>query len=93
MNLNDFLLAANYVILGYFLLMNAFYLLLYLVSFFEITQLARKERFAGLTELFTSNYAPPVSVIVPAYNEEATTVESVRSFLTLRYPLTDTGGA
>lgn len=87
MNVNDFLLAANYVILGYFLLMNGFYLLLYCVSFVQITELTRKEQFAGLTELFTSNYAPPVSVIVPAYNEEATTAQSVRSFLGLRYPL------
>ncbi len=30
--------------------------------------------------------APPVSIIAPAYNEEATVVESVRSLLGLRYP-------
>ncbi len=29
---------------------------------------------------------PPVSILAPAYNEEATIVESVRSLLSLRYP-------
>ncbi|MDP1589424.1 MAG: glycosyltransferase [Prosthecobacter sp.] len=36
--------------------------------------------------MITSEATPPVSILVPAYNEEATIVESVRSMLTLRYP-------
>ena len=87
MTISDFVLGINYAILGYFLLLNAVYLFLYMVSFVEIADYSRRELFSGLTELFTSNYAPPVSVIVPAYNEEATIVASVRSFLALRYPL------
>ena len=35
---------------------------------------------------YSADYAPPVSLIVPAYNEEATIAASVRSFLALRYP-------
>ncbi len=87
MSVSDLLLAANYCVLGYFLLLNAVYLALYLISFLEIRDYARRERFSGLTELFTSAYAPPVSVIVPAYNEQATIAASVRSFLALHYPL------
>jgi cellulose synthase/poly-beta-1,6-N-acetylglucosamine synthase-like glycosyltransferase len=81
------LLAVNYAILGYFLLINGVYMALYALSFAEISDYARRETFSGLDDLFTSNYAPPVSVIVPAYNEEATIADSVRSFLSLRYPL------
>ena len=33
-----------------------------------------------------SGLAPPVSIIVPAYNEGVTIIESVRSLLALRYP-------
>ena len=33
-----------------------------------------------------SDVAPPISVLVPAYNEELTVVESVRSLLALEYP-------
>jgi cellulose synthase/poly-beta-1,6-N-acetylglucosamine synthase-like glycosyltransferase len=84
---NDLILAVNYFILGYFLVINGVYALLYVISFAEIADYVRREVFSGFSDLFASNYAPPVSVVVPAYNEEATIAESVRSFLTLHYPL------
>ena len=87
MNLSDIILGVNYFVLGYFLVINSVYVVLYVISFAEVADYVRREVFSGFTELFASNYAPPVSVVVPAYNEEATIAESVRSFLTLRYPL------
>ena len=87
MNPSDLILTVNYFVLGYFLVINAVYVVLYLISFAEIADYVRREVFSGFSELFASNYAPPVSVVVPAYNEEATIAESVRSFLTLHYPL------
>ncbi|MGI8909419.1 MAG: glycosyltransferase, partial [Rubrobacteraceae bacterium] len=87
MNFNEVILAANYAILGYFFALNGFYLLLYAISFVEVLDYTRREVFGGYSELFASNYAPPISVIVPAYNEEATIAASVRSFLSLRYPV------
>lgn len=87
MSFGEFLLVVNYFVLGYFLLINGVYALLYVISFFEIADYTRREVFSGFSELFASSYAPPVSVIVPAYNEEATIAESVRSLLSLRYPL------
>jgi len=86
-NFNEVILAANYAILGYFFALNGFYLLLYAISFVEVLDYTRREVFGGYSELFASNYAPPISVIVPAYNEEATIAASVRSFLSLRYPV------
>ncbi|MGB3635390.1 MAG: glycosyltransferase [Rubrobacteraceae bacterium] len=83
---NDFILYVNYFVLGYFLVINGVYLVLYLISFAEIADYVRREVYSGLSELFTSSYAPPVSVVVPAYNEEATIADSVRSFLSLHYP-------
>src|SRR5918998_3163042 len=87
MSLNELVLTVNYSVLAYFLVVNGVYIILYAISFAEIADYIRREVFSGLPELFPSNYAPPVSVIVPAYNEEATIAESVRSFLTLRYPM------
>ncbi len=86
MSFADFILGVNYFVLGYFLAINGVYLTLYVISFVEIADYVRREVFSGLPELFASNYAPPISVVVPAYNEEATIAESVRSFMTLRYP-------
>jgi cellulose synthase/poly-beta-1,6-N-acetylglucosamine synthase-like glycosyltransferase len=87
MTLVDFVVYANYFVLAYFLVINAVYLILYAISFAEIADYVRRDVFSGLSELFASNYAPPATIVVPAYNEEATIVDSVRSFLTLHYPL------
>ncbi len=43
-------------------------------------------RYGGLDEMLYSDTTPPVSIIVPAYNEEAGIVEAVRSMTMLRYP-------
>lgn len=86
MSVGEFVLFVNYAILAYFLALNGFYLVLYAISFREISDYARREVFSGFTELVASQYAPPISLIVPAYGEEATIAASVRSFLALRYP-------
>ncbi len=87
MELSDFVLGVNYFSLGYFLLINGVYLTLYAISFREILDYRWRQDFSDFGELFASDYVPPVSMVVPAYNEEATIADSVRSFLALRYPL------
>ena len=87
MSLSDLVLGFNYFVLTYFLALNAVYLTLYVLSFVEISYAVRREFFSGFSELFASNYAPPISVVVPAYNESSTIAVSVRSLLALRYPM------
>ncbi len=87
MILRDVVYAIDYFVFGYFVAINLVYVTLYLISFLEIADHARREAFRGLTDLYSSGYAPPVSLIVPGYNEEATIASSVRSFLALRYPV------
>jgi cellulose synthase/poly-beta-1,6-N-acetylglucosamine synthase-like glycosyltransferase len=86
LSLSDFILGFNYFVLIYFLAINGVYLVLYVLSFVEISYAVKRDLFAGFSELFASNYAPPISVVVPAYNESATIVTSVHSLLALRYP-------
>jgi cellulose synthase/poly-beta-1,6-N-acetylglucosamine synthase-like glycosyltransferase len=74
------------LMLGYFVLVNLGQLALYAVSFVEVSGYVRRVAFSALPDLFASNYVPPVSVVVPAYNEAATIADSVRSFLSLHYP-------
>ena len=87
MGLSDFVLVVNYFTFGYFLLINGVYLTLYAISFREILDYRWRQDFSDFGELFASDYVPPISMLVPAYNEEATIADSVRSFLALRYPL------
>ncbi len=78
--------ALNVVVLVYFALLNATYLLTSLLAFWKLRQHTMRIRSLGAEELISSAGAPPITVIAPTYNEEPTCVESVRSLLTLEYP-------
>ncbi len=81
------LLHAIYVIvLTYFVLLNGFYLLTSIVAFLALRRYAERVRVLDAEELMASGGLPPVTLIAPAFNEEATCVEATRSLLTLRYP-------
>jgi cellulose synthase/poly-beta-1,6-N-acetylglucosamine synthase-like glycosyltransferase len=75
----------NYAILFYFILMEAQLLFVSLVSYVTL----RRDRFTSmhgrLHDMLTSDTTPPVSIIIPAYNEAAGIVESVRSMAMLKY--------
>lgn len=72
-------------VLGYFLLINTSYLVLIAFAALEFARHLRRAPFAGLDDVAVSPLALPASVIVPAYNEEAGIVASVRAMLALRY--------
>ncbi|WP_217241965.1 glycosyltransferase family 2 protein [Streptomyces sp. AC555_RSS877] len=74
------------VVIMYFLAINTAYLVLILIALGEFVRTLRRAPFAGHDEAATSPLTPPVSVIMPAYNEAAGIVEAVRAMLLLRYP-------
>ena len=79
------ILALEWFFLLYFVLINAGYIALNLLA---IPTLQRKIAVRPLENLppVYSGFEPPVSLLVPAYNEEATIASSVRSLLQLDYP-------
>jgi len=82
----DFIFKFNYVLIYYFFFLNAFYLgLLFLSSLGSLKQ-ARYSRVKKNALLFEKKFMPSISIIAPAYNEEATIIESVNSLLNLWYP-------
>jgi cellulose synthase/poly-beta-1,6-N-acetylglucosamine synthase-like glycosyltransferase len=44
------------------------------------------ERFGRVEDMLKSDHAPPVSIVIPAYNEAAGIVESTRSLTMISYP-------
>ena len=51
------------------------------------TTLYHKKMQNRLMNKFTDNYFVPITIVVPAYNEEVTVVQTVKSLLTLDYKL------
>ncbi|HUQ45489.1 MAG TPA: glycosyltransferase [Gemmatimonadaceae bacterium] len=80
------LLWVDHVIIAYFLVLNSFYALLLLLAIPEMMEHWRISDDDNLRLLRGTDVVPPISVLVPAYNEQATIVASVLSFLTLEYP-------
>ena len=76
----------NYFITGYFVFINAVYILMLLIAFLAIKKYSQHVQSLEMKNLFLSPFAKPVSLLVPAYNEQATIVESVKSILQLQYP-------
>ena len=55
----------------------------------QLRRAARSASAPALRRTVRSPLAPPISILVPAYNEEAGIVDSVRSLLALDYPSTE----
>jgi cellulose synthase/poly-beta-1,6-N-acetylglucosamine synthase-like glycosyltransferase len=78
--------AFNWMVLAYFIILNAVYLVTSLFAFGALRRYARRLKSLDLGDLVHGAGAPPITLLAPAYNEEATCVEVVRSLLTLEYP-------
>ena len=72
--------------LFYMLGLNSFYALLLLLSIPELWSHWHLAEDEHLTQVLGTEALPPLSILVPAHNEEMTIVDSVISFLTLQYP-------
>jgi len=74
----------TWFVLGYFILLNGGYLILNLLSLRTLHRKGQEEMLDDLPRAY-SGLEPPVSILVPAYNEEAGIAASVRSMLQLTY--------
>ncbi len=81
------ILTINDMILVYFVVLNSTYLFVLAGAFAEMHRTMRRPDPASRDDMFANPLTPPVSILVPAFNEEAGIIESVRSLLALRYPL------
>lgn len=72
-------------ILLYFIGLNGVYLMLNILSLSGIARYMQSRDVAGLPQLF-SGFAPPTTIVVPAYNEENHILYTLRSLFELNYP-------
>ncbi|CAI3806570.1 glycosyltransferase family 2 protein [Rheinheimera sp. MM224] len=85
LDLAPWLVPLQWLLVGYFVCLSAGYLILNLVALLVMRSHIQSAR----TELLPASYASfltPISVLVPAYNEQETIASSVLSLLQLTYP-------
>lgn len=75
----------TWFVLGYFVLLNLGYLSLNLLALASLRRNLQQKVLDELPQPFTG-LEPAISLLVPAYNEEATIAASLRSMLQLSYP-------
>ncbi|MFQ5696236.1 MAG: glycosyltransferase family 2 protein, partial [Terriglobia bacterium] len=80
------LFLAQVIVFGFYLLLHSFYLFLLGASLYTSRIQPRRARLLVPRELLNSVSTPPVTLLVAAFNERATIVESVRALLGLHYP-------
>ncbi|MCL6098003.1 MAG: glycosyltransferase [Bacteroidetes bacterium] len=76
----------NQFFIYYFFVLGSIYLLLCFLSFFKLKQYLNRQTYKDLKEIFRLKKFKSISLIVPAYNEEAGIITSVQALLQLEYP-------
>jgi cellulose synthase/poly-beta-1,6-N-acetylglucosamine synthase-like glycosyltransferase len=76
----------TYLATFYLVIVILFYLLFFIFSSVQLRSRYRLDENEPYEELLTSSFTKPISILVPAYNEEAGIVGSVRSLLSINYP-------
>jgi cellulose synthase/poly-beta-1,6-N-acetylglucosamine synthase-like glycosyltransferase len=83
---NEILRVVSWAALVYFAVLSLANLTFTLVAWRRLAAHRRARRYLPLDEMDASPFTPPISMLVPAFNEEAEIVSSVDSLLDLRYP-------
>jgi cellulose synthase/poly-beta-1,6-N-acetylglucosamine synthase-like glycosyltransferase len=82
--MGKFIDAATWFVLGYFVLLNLSYFALNLLAIASLLRNSEERLLEELPQAY-SGLEPSISVLMPAFNEQATIVASVRSMLQLTY--------
>lgn len=75
----------NLFCINYTFLLNSIYLLQLIISSIKISGYMKKIRYSDYKKYASSDNMIPISILVPAYNEEETIVDSINSLLSLNY--------
>lgn len=84
--IRDGLNVFNAVVCSYFILANGIYTVLMLLALRGVWVHMRRLAYQGLDQVRESAVTPPVTIVMPALNEQSVVVEAVRSALKTDYP-------
>lgn len=84
-DIEGFVEFSEWFFLSYFIALNAIYLILNFISLLSIKRYMPTKALDDVP-YFLGDLMPPVSILVPAYNEELTIVATIKSLLQQDYP-------
>lgn len=79
------LLFINVFVFFYFIVVNGSYITLILFSYIQTRKSKKESTIFQLSGLFDTRLYKSISILAPAYNEEASIIESTRSLLNLEF--------
>jgi cellulose synthase/poly-beta-1,6-N-acetylglucosamine synthase-like glycosyltransferase len=82
-----YIVGINRSFIVYYMIVNFLYLFFAFVSLAEYNSQERLWSIKNEDFLYEDGIISPISILVPAYNEEISIVDSVRSLLSLKYPV------
>ena len=85
--IRKFILGFNYFCMAYTLMLTFVYLLQFLIAMIKIKRDRREEISDDSSRYEDSDNLIPISLVVPAYNEQEHIVHNVVSLLKLNYPV------
>lgn len=80
------LIEIDWMIIAFVMIAQSSYFFMLLLSTIKLKHYQRTELVQKVIELDQDDYAPPVSLIIPSYNEAEVIQDSVSGFLGLDYP-------
>lgn len=75
----------SYVILAFSIILCTAYVLLSLISAYQLSYYKRANKDTDYNQILSSPTAPSISIIAPAYNESATIIDNIEALLAIHY--------
>ena len=86
MFIKQIFIAFDNSILYYILIINFIYFMQLILAAFGLYDYVKKMHYSDYKKYTVSTNMIPISMLVPAYNEESTIVDNIKSLLSLHYP-------
>ncbi|MCM8781161.1 MAG: glycosyltransferase [Candidatus Omnitrophica bacterium] len=81
------ILGFNYFVGFYYCIVNLLYTVLLTVSLFVILRHIKRIKYSPVKDFSFSPETPPISILIPAYNEKGVIIRTVKSALSINYPI------